>query len=590
MSNRWFCAIIFIFCGCDAAPLLSILSPAAPPDLHVTYDVNTKTHPPLRLPPPAPPRPMAEGNALFVDAKNGDDENDGSLESPWRTVQYALDQLQAGATLYLRGGVHYTRAYLSVMGRPGAPVTIASYPGEQAVLDGSFPEFTTDPGTAWVPVAGGNDEYFSAELYRNLRGVHGCFADSMIGLQTYYLHEDLMGPRYCGPGLWYDPQTGRIHARLAPYTSAKKPVTYPYQAYAGTSNPCFAPIILASSHALPLLMDGAAHIVLRDLTIRGGGYDTVEIRHGHDITFENVTLWAGTYGLKASNTGPLRLLHCGFYGNLPPWSSRDETSLMEYPWQQKGRNLTRLNTHALLVPASVEEYSVYFYPYNHQWEIAGCEFADSHDGVYLGNVDGLDFHHNLVEHLQDDGAYLSSFREIVKPQHGPMLIHENVFRECMITLAFGGDARLASGVQVYRNLLGGKIGMGDHGNPPWEVLRVYHNTVTGSVQALFGKTREKQGADWKIINNLLVQPEDKPGKGTGIRRDADGNVHELREKALEGEGWRLSGNSSALKAGVALPADWPDPQRGQNQPAPDAGALPAGSGNLAVGRFGRYGF
>ena len=60
---------------------------------------------------------------------------------PWRTLQHAVGQLTAGDTLYLRGGVYYEHLYLTAVGEPEAPITIRTFPGEQAILDGSLREF-----------------------------------------------------------------------------------------------------------------------------------------------------------------------------------------------------------------------------------------------------------------------------------------------------------------------------------------------------------------------------------------------------------------------------------------------------------------
>src|SRR5437870_13912967 len=84
------------------------------------------SHPPLRVPPRPVDRPLAEGPACYADSKRGDDRNDGSKAAPWRTVAHALRQLKAGDTLYLRGGVYYERAYVSLVGRQDAPITIRS--------------------------------------------------------------------------------------------------------------------------------------------------------------------------------------------------------------------------------------------------------------------------------------------------------------------------------------------------------------------------------------------------------------------------------------------------------------------------------
>ena len=170
-----------------------------------------RSHPPLQPAPPASDRPLAKGPAYYVDPRHGDDDAKGSKGAPLRTIAAALAILQPGDTLYLRGGVYYENVYVALVGTQDAPITIRSYPGEQATIDGSFREFFTAPARAWEPFPGGSPgEYRSRQRYANLRNIHGRFGDSMVGLQVYYHIEDLRGQRYVGPGIWYDPFAHRI--------------------------------------------------------------------------------------------------------------------------------------------------------------------------------------------------------------------------------------------------------------------------------------------------------------------------------------------------------------------------------------------
>lgn len=50
--------------------------------------------------------PPAHLQWFYVDAQNGDDNNDGSAQNPWQTLAYAVQQLQAGQGLRLRPGVY----------------------------------------------------------------------------------------------------------------------------------------------------------------------------------------------------------------------------------------------------------------------------------------------------------------------------------------------------------------------------------------------------------------------------------------------------------------------------------------------------
>jgi len=65
---------------------------------------------------------------------SGSDSNPGTQASPWRTVQKALNTLQAGQTAYVRAGTYSQNLYLSRAGTATAPFTIRNYPGERAVL------------------------------------------------------------------------------------------------------------------------------------------------------------------------------------------------------------------------------------------------------------------------------------------------------------------------------------------------------------------------------------------------------------------------------------------------------------------------
>lgn len=427
------------------------------------------SHPPRRPPPSAPQRPRAEGPGHFVDAGRGSDERDGTEAAPWKTINHALKKLSPGDTLYLRGGTYYENVYCAVAGRPDAPVTIRSFPGERAVIDGGLPEFHDGPAEAWVPAPGGAaGEFRSAKPYKNIRDVVGMFGDSFIGLQTYWHAADLRAdnelfiaennevwkPVYCGPGLWYDRQSGFIHARLA-HTHVDAPSI---ENYAGETDPRKLPLIIAPFRSVPLLVDQAMHVRFQDLVIRGGGYRTVVLDFGIDLHFDNVTVYAGTYGIWAKSTGPLTMTDCGVYGMMAPWAFRDENALYTFtpnrydpfiPAPGAGRNIARLPTHALVVTEGSAEYDVFFYPYNHDWDISRCEFADGHDGVYLSGRH-IRFHHNLVDDIQDDAIYLSSPTPAISDD---IHIYQNLIRQCVTPFGAHGRGGPGGELFVYRNVI-----------------------------------------------------------------------------------------------------------------------------------------
>jgi len=393
-----------------------------------------KSHPALHHPVFSFEKKLLEGPLFYVDAAKGSDANPGSKDQPWKTIQHALPFLAPGDTLLLRGGTYFENVYCAVVGTKDKPITIRSYPGEVAILDGGFSEYQTNPAEAWEPGEAAG-EFVSKRSHRNIRDVLGLFGDSNIGLQTYWHLEYLLAsgektaagnsiPFYCGPGIFYDKETGKIHIRMAPTTQ-----DHPgFVNYSGETDPRKLPLVIAPFRSVPLHVDQAMHVRFQDLVIRGGGYNTVLMNFAVDIRFDYVTIFGGTYCIRSKNSGPVEMANCGVFGQIPPWGYWSDNALQTYdpvyydpftqpPEPRTARNVARLNTHALLVTEGAEESDVFFYPFNNHWKITQCEFADSHDGIYL-NGRGMELSHSLLSGIQDDGFYLSS--------PSPVPINENI--------------------------------------------------------------------------------------------------------------------------------------------------------------------
>lgn len=311
---------------------------------------------------------------------------------------------------------------------------------------------------------------------------------------------------------------------------------------------------------MPLTVDMARHVRFQDLVIRGGGQNCVVLQMGFDVEFDNVTIFAGTYGLRSRSTGPFRMVDSAIHGMIPPWAWRDENSLFTYsprsydpflPPEKPAneRNVARLNTHALLVTEGSYEFEVFHYPYNHDWEISRCEFTDGHDGVYLSGR-ALRFHHNLVERMQDDGIYLSS------PTHyfnDDIHVYQNLIRSIFTTFACNNTGGPRGDIFIYRNLVDQRQGAafsrpspkkpeGDvlrghvflaHGNDLLgiESLHFYQNTfLTETWSGSYA------GRTWtvtndrtrrSVLNNLFVYLNRYPDPATPEEHDLrmDGNLH-----------------------------------------------------------------
>lgn len=77
---------------------------------------------------------VAEATTYYV-SRTGSDSNPGSLNQPFQSLARGVSVLQAGDTLYIRGGVYTEKIDTGTKtGTAGNPITIASYPGEVAIL------------------------------------------------------------------------------------------------------------------------------------------------------------------------------------------------------------------------------------------------------------------------------------------------------------------------------------------------------------------------------------------------------------------------------------------------------------------------
>lgn len=87
----------------------------------------------------------------FVSSESGDDSNDGSELSPFKTIAEAVKYLNAGDTLYLLEGDYSESVVINNLnGTASEPILIAAYPGENVVwrgttsIEGEWEEHTTN--------------------------------------------------------------------------------------------------------------------------------------------------------------------------------------------------------------------------------------------------------------------------------------------------------------------------------------------------------------------------------------------------------------------------------------------------------------
>lgn len=663
-------AATLLFCSCGLVESAEV-SPKIP------------THAPQRPLPQAVGGERTDGPAFYVDPVRGDDASVGSIDKPWKTMQHGVDQLGAGDTLYLRGGVYHETVYLTRSGTPEAPIRIAAFPNELPVLDGGLPEFLKSPAESWEPVAdGAPDEYVSTKTYpaaadrqvphQFLPGAWepmwgredqrplalGHFADSMVPLHGYRTIEDLRsrnefwtkdknaGAVYCGPGLWFNRQTKRIHIRLSHHTLPG----LGDRAYRGETDPRQLPLVVAVGFGRDVLrINGIRHVRIEGLVLRGAtGSPLIHVYGSEGIHLDHLTAFGGFPGLLINASQNVQVTHSAFRGLAAPWSGR---SHMKY----RGTA-----TYQIVLQNAR--------PYNENIEFAHCEFTDDHDFAFFRYAKNLRFHHNFVDNFNDDGLECGA-----KLGWHSIFIHHNRLGACLGLFQqheIAPDESPAThdddaGVYVYRNVIDQRAGvyyglpsepdpsgaflhhegaiLSDHGSPIYPVMRVYHNTFLrrGPVWRnyfLFGLgARALRNTERDVFNNLFVQQEGIPGavvlgKQAGNLREGGNLVWGVDDgPALEADpfaklrrsplfanskqvyepGWttldvfanpqfiklapgpdtasdlRLSPDSSAIDAGVVLPVQWPDPLTESDEGRPDIGAIPFGTNAWKVGIEGR---
>lgn len=525
------------------------------------------SHAPVRPLPIALQDPLTGGPKLFVDAGRGADANEGSESAPWKTLAHALRRLQPGDTLYLRGGTYYEKVALTRSGLPGSPITIASYPGELAIIDGGLREFYESPATSWEPAAGGADgEYVSTRTYfqaddrkvphqflpaswEPMWGIEeerplalGNFGDSLLPLHGYRRLKDLRATNelwvgdknqmsdngiYGGPGLWFNRETGRVHIRLAQHQLAGLDDL----AYRGETDPRKLPLVVALGFGDDVFrISGIKHVRLRGLELRGAtGSPMIEIYGSEDMALERLSIYGGFPGLLIDASKKIRLTHSAFRGLAAPWTSRAH---MKY----------RGTASYQIILQNAQ-------PGNEDIEIASCEFTDDHDFAFLRYVKNLQFHHNFVDNFNDDGLEcgpklrahtLFIFQNRIGRVLSPLTQHEGEKDESPLEHDAG------SGVYLFRNVFDLRGGTyktpppapnpaglylreegslaGDHGNPIWSVLHIYQNTFLRDTAVmrdyfLFGLgTQGLRSSERDVFNNFFIQTGSVPGAVIALQK------------------------------------------------------------------------
>jgi len=147
-------------------------------------------------------------NSYYV-SSDGNDNNPGSMDQPWRTIQKAADTLTAGETVHIRQGVYREQVIPNNSGNSvDGYITYAAYPGETVTIEGDgIPLGTWDglfhiESRSYIKVSGlrllnaahnGGDQYSG----HSIDGIRTQGSDHVI-MEHNYIYNTVS----CGIGIW----------------------------------------------------------------------------------------------------------------------------------------------------------------------------------------------------------------------------------------------------------------------------------------------------------------------------------------------------------------------------------------------------
>jgi hypothetical protein len=426
---------------------------------------------------------------------NGSDSNSGTLNSPWQTLEHALGMLSPGDVLNLRGGTYYEHEIdIDLQGSASAPITIQSYPGERAVIDGGIQDFKNTPNSEWEIVDSVIQLYKSRQTF--LEGfdfVRAWLVEDDVQLVEYESAQNLestnygplngLEPLYMGPGLQLR-SDGHIYIRLAynpnDLTDAAGNPIAPTPIDINPNNNKLA--VFFSQYIF--MLDGASYIDFKDLDFSHAAY-ILDVRNGsHHVTLSGCHLNYGNQGLVIrENVHSWEIFNCEFNNGVPDYvywtdvKNRDQDVTEAYPEFQSAA-----------IDGSIPGF-------------------DIHHNLFRNTFDGLDVEEgttdtriteNVFKHVRDDSINLSRGISNVEVAHN-MLWH-----------VMGGIANLGSGevpghVYIHHNVIdnsayqrGGRPGNYREDNwPVWTIGSPFPDHGDGH-----------KASWWKLYNNTIVSRQD----------------------------------------------------------------------------------
>ncbi len=420
---------------------------------------------------------------------DGSDTNNGALDSPWQTLGYALGRLSPGDVLYLRGGRYYEHEIMtSLKGTASAPITIRSYPGEQAVIDGGVSYFKDAPNSEWELVDG------SIHLYRSKRTfsagfVRAWLVDDDVQLVEYEVEANMestnygplngMQPFYMGPGVQLRGD-GHIYIRLQYNPNdLTDPSGQPIDPTPIDTDPNHNRIAVFTSEHI-LLLDGAEYLHFQDLDF-SYAKRIMDVRNGsHHIELSGCRLNYGSYGLVIRDGIHDWEIHdCEFNNGLPDYVYWTD---VKNGAQEVAEAYPEFQSAAM--SGSMSGFSIQHNTFRNTFDALHVE-----DGTIDARIT-----ENIFMHTRDDALELSKGISQVEVAH-------NMLWRVASGISNLGSIAAAGHVYVHHNVIdnsayqrGGRPG--NYREEDWPVWTVLDPFASHS--------NANEASWWKLYNNTII--------------------------------------------------------------------------------------
>jgi hypothetical protein len=428
----------------------------------------------------------------------GNDNNTGALDSPWRTLEHALERLSPGDVLNLRGGTYYeSELNIDLKGTALAPIIIQSYPGERAVIDGGLPDFRQTPNSEWEVVNSNIQLYRSRKTFSgDFKFVRAWLVDDDIQLVEYESANNLestnygplngLAPLYMGPGLQLR-NDDHIYIRLMYNPNdLTDPSGKPIAPTPSNINPNHNKIAVFFTDYL-FMLDGASYLHFKNLDFAHAEY-IMEVRNGsHHIELSGCQVNYGTQGLlfRDNNSHHWEIYNCEFNNGAPDYiywtdvKNRDEDVTEAYPEFQSAA-----------INGPMPDFYIHDNLIRNGFDGLGVD-----DGTTNTRIIG-----NIFKQLQDDSINLSRGISNVEVAH-------NMFWRVRGGVANLGSSKSPGHVYIHHNVIdnsayqrGGRPGNYRSDNwPVWSIGSPFP-----------GHDEKNKTSWWKLYNNTIISRQD-PG-------------------------------------------------------------------------------